>query len=120
MFEGQKREPTVTEPRCDTKTNATSHPRRTPAAWFVALAAAALSTLGLIGGLCLFWADDLAAGAVSVVAVLALAALAAMTWHASRARADRRWRAALDRYAERELANMNHTCAAARDRNTLA
>ena len=53
-------------------------------------------------------------------AVLAVAALAAIAWYVLRARADRRWRAALDRYAERELANMNHTCAAARDRNTLA
>ena len=35
-------------------------------------------------------------------AVLALAAVATITWRVSRARADRRWRAAQDRYADQE------------------
>ena len=39
---------------------------------------------------------------VSLAAVLALAALVGITWYLSRARAKRRWRAALDRYAEQE------------------
>jgi hypothetical protein len=40
----------------------------------------------------------------SLGAGLALAALAAITWYLSRARAERRWRAALDRYADQEEA----------------
>jgi hypothetical protein len=38
----------------------------------------------------------------SLAAVLAPAAIVGVTWLLSRASADRRWRAALDRYAERE------------------
>ena len=40
----------------------------------------------------------------SLAVVLTLAALVGVTWNLSRACADRRWRAALDRYAEREQA----------------
>jgi hypothetical protein len=44
---------------------------------------------------------------------LALAALVGITWYASRARtrarADRRWRAALDRYAQQEQAKGTHS-----------
>jgi hypothetical protein len=42
-------------------------------------------------------------------AVLAVAALAAIAWYVLRARADRRWRAALDRYVEREQAKRTHS-----------
>ena len=38
----------------------------------------------------------------SLAAVLTPAAIIGVTWFLSRAGADRRWRAALDRYAERE------------------
>ncbi len=38
----------------------------------------------------------------SLAAVLAPAAIVGVTWLLSRAGADRRWRTALDRYAERE------------------
>ena len=41
---------------------------------------------------------------VSLAAVLALAALVGVTWYLSRARAERRWRAALDAYAKQEQA----------------
>jgi hypothetical protein len=41
---------------------------------------------------------------MSSFAVLAPAALLGLTWYVSRARADRRWRAALDRYVDREEA----------------
>ena len=40
----------------------------------------------------------------SFFAVLAPAGLLALMWYVSRAHADRRWRAALDRYVEREEA----------------
>jgi hypothetical protein len=49
-------------------------------------------------------AADSAWRAVSLAAVMALAALVGITWYLSRARAKRRWRAALDRYAKKELA----------------
>jgi hypothetical protein len=55
----------------------------------------------LIGWLWLSSADLFALKAVSLVAVLALAAL---SWYLSRARAEMRWRAALDRFAEEEQA----------------
>ena len=86
------------------KINATGRPWRTTLAWSAAFLAAGLATFGFVGGLWLFWAGDSAWKAVSVIAVLAPAASAGLMWQASRARADRRWRAALDRYAERQLA----------------
>ena len=46
--------------------------------------------------------DEPAWQAVSLVAVLALATTVSTTWYLSRARAERRWRAAWDRYAEQE------------------
>jgi carbon storage regulator CsrA len=58
----------------------------------------------LIGWLWFISAADFAWKAVSLVAVLAVAALIGMTWYRVRARAERRWRAALDAYAEKELA----------------
>jgi len=47
-------------------------------------------------------AADSARRAVSLAAVLAVAALVGITWYLSRVRAERRWRAALDAYAEKE------------------
>ncbi len=80
-----------------------AHPRRLLPAWPVAPVTAGLFLVGCFGGLWLASAADLSWKAASLVAVLALAALAGMTWYSSRARADRRWRAALDRYAEQQL-----------------
>jgi formate hydrogenlyase subunit 3/multisubunit Na+/H+ antiporter MnhD subunit len=89
-------------------TNATTHPWRTSLAWSAAFSAAGLFCFGFLGGLWLFWAGAPAGKAVSLAAVLTLAALVGVTWFLSRARADRRWRAALDRYAERQMADGAH------------
>ena len=97
------------EPRCTMKTTAMAHPRRMSLAWSAASRAARLSIFGLIGWLWFLSSDDSASKAVSLVAVLALAALVGITWYASRARADRRWRAALDRYARQEEAKGTHS-----------
>ena len=89
-------------------TNATAHPWRTSPAWSAAFRAARLFIFGFIGWLWFLSADESAWRDVALVAVLALAALVGITWYAFRARADRRWRAALDRYAEQELAKRTH------------
>ncbi len=89
-------------------TNATTHPWWIPLAWSAVFSAAGLSTAGFIGGLWLAAAGEPVGRAVSVVAVLVPAALAGFTWYASRARAERRWRVALDRYAEQEMAKGTH------------
>ena len=47
--------------------------------------------------------------AVLLVAVLALAALAGVAWYLPRARAEWRWRAVLDRYAEQEQAKRTYS-----------
>ena len=84
-------------------TNAAAHNWRASLAWSAVFRAAGLSIFGLVAWLCLFSADGPAWRAVSLVAVLALAGLAGVAWYLPRARAERRWRAALDRYAERQL-----------------
>ena len=71
-------------------------------AWSAVSRAARLFIFGLIGWLWFVSADDSPWKAVSLAAVLALAALVGITWYLSRARAERRWRAALDVYAEME------------------
>jgi hypothetical protein len=63
-----------------------------------------LLIFALIGWLLFVSAADSAWGAVSLTAVLALPALVGITWYLSRVRAERRWRAGLDVYAEREQA----------------
>jgi hypothetical protein len=65
--------------------------------------AAALLFMGLIVGLWFVRTDDLAWKAVPLAAVLALTAVVGITWQQSRARATRRWQAALAAYAEREI-----------------
>jgi hypothetical protein len=45
----------------------------------------------------------------ATVAVLVVAGLIVSTWYWSHARAESRWRAALDRYAEHELGKATHT-----------
>jgi hypothetical protein len=86
------------------KTTAIAHTRRTSLAWSAVWRAARLSIFGFIGWFLFLSAHESAWRAVSLVAVLALAALVSITWYAVRARADRRWRAALDRYAQQEQA----------------
>ena len=90
--------------RCNMRTNAAAHKWRTSLAWSAVFRAAGLSIFGLIVWLWLFAAEGLPWSAVSLVAVQALAALAGVVWYLPRARAERRWRAVLDRYAEQEQA----------------
>jgi hypothetical protein len=89
-------------------TNATGHPWRKTLVWSAAFLAAGLSTLGFIGATGLFSAGDTAWNGASLVGVLALAAFAGLLRHAFRARADERRQAALDHYAEQELAKGTH------------
>jgi hypothetical protein len=70
--------------------------------WSAVFRAARLFSFGFIGWLWFVSADDSAWNAVSLAAVLALATLVGITWFVSRARAERRWRAALDRHTEQE------------------
>jgi hypothetical protein len=84
--------------------NAATHTWRTSLAWSAVCRAVGLSIIGLGGWLWLPSADGPAWKAVSLVAVLALAALVGVAWYLPRARTERRWRAAVDRYAEQEQA----------------
>jgi protein-S-isoprenylcysteine O-methyltransferase Ste14 len=67
------------------------------------LLAAALLVTGLTGGLRSLLSAEPGGYAVPVVAAAALTGLVGFTWQQSRARA-RRWKAALDAYADREIA----------------
>jgi hypothetical protein len=73
-------------------------------AWTAVWRAAGWSILGIIAWFWLFPDDGPAWRAISLVAVEVLAALAGIAWYLPRARAERQWRAALDRYAEQEQA----------------
>ncbi len=83
-------------------TNAMAHPWRAPLARSAVCRPARWLIFGLLGWPWLFSVDHPAHRDVSLSAVLALAALAGMAWQAARARTDRRWRAAWDRYARME------------------
>jgi len=85
-------------------TNATTHPWRTSLAWSAVFRTVGLSIIGFNGWLGFSSADGPAWRAVSLVAILALAALAGVEWYLPRARAERRWRAALDQYGEQQQA----------------
>ena len=78
--------------------------RQMSPAWSAVFRAVRLLIFGLIGWLLFVSAADSAWRAVSLAAVLAVAAFVGITWYLSRVRADRRWRAALDVYAEKEQA----------------
>jgi hypothetical protein len=75
--------------------------------WPAVLRSVGLVILGLTGRLWFVSAADSAWKAGSLALVLALAAIVGITWYLSRARAERRWRTALDAYAEKELAKRN-------------
>jgi hypothetical protein len=86
----------------------------TSARWLLLARPAALGIAGLSGvgatvWLWFFSADDASCRVDSLVAVTVLAALLGLMWYGSLARADRRWRAALDRYAEQEEARRLHS-----------
>src|SRR5207237_691779 len=95
--------------RCSMKTTAIADTRGTSLAWSAVCRAARLSIFGFVGWFCFLSADDSAWRAISLVGVLGLAVLVGITWYASGARADRRWRAALDRYAQQEQAIGAHS-----------
>jgi hypothetical protein len=82
------------------RTNAAAHKWRASLARSAVCRAAVLSIFGSLAWLWLFSADGPAWRAVSLVAVQALAALAGVAWYLPRARAERRWRAALAQYGE--------------------
>jgi hypothetical protein len=95
-------------------TNATSNSGRTSLARSALFRGVRLATFGFVGSLlfganALSSADDAIGRGVFLVAVLALAALTSITWYVFRARADRRWRAALERFAAREMATETHS-----------
>jgi 4-amino-4-deoxy-L-arabinose transferase-like glycosyltransferase len=91
------------------KTNATARAGEKSLVWSAVFRAVRLSVFGLIGWLLFVSAADSAWREVSLVAVLALAALVGITWYLSRARAEWRWRAALDAYAKQEQAKRTNS-----------
>ena len=86
------------------QTNAAAHQWQISLAWSAVLRSAGLSIFGLVVWRWLFSADGPPLRVVSLVAVQALAALVGVAWYLPRARIERRWRAALDLYAEQEQA----------------
>jgi hypothetical protein len=85
-------------------TNTMTHSLRTSLAWSAVFRAARLLAFGLLGWASVSSADDPSLKAVSLIAFLGLATTVSITWYLSRARAERRWRAALNGYAELEEA----------------
>src|ERR1043166_7593945 len=90
------------------RTNAAAPSGRTALAWPAVYRASRGFIFGFLGWLWFLSEDDSAWRTVSLVAVLALAAVVGITWFLSRAHADRRWRAALDRYAQQQQAKGTH------------
>jgi hypothetical protein len=86
------------------RTSAEGHKSRRSLARAAAFRAAGVSIFGTIVWLPLFSADGSPWNAVSLIAVQALGALVALAWYLPRARAEKRWQAALDHYAEQEQA----------------
>ena len=84
--------------------NATARSRGMSLAWSAVFRAVRLFLVGFFGWLWFVSADDFPWKAVSLAAVLAVAALTGITWYLSGVRAERRWRAGLDAYAEKEQA----------------
>jgi hypothetical protein len=84
------------------KTTPITHARRFPACSAV-FRSFRLSIFGLIGWFWFLSADDTAGKAVPLIAILSFAAVVGIAWYLARVRADRRWRAALDHYAQQEL-----------------
>ncbi|HEX4072732.1 MAG TPA: hypothetical protein VHX68_16235 [Planctomycetaceae bacterium] len=84
------------------------HPR-TPLVRSAVGRTARLSIFGLIAWFWFLAGNNAPRKTVGLVAVLVLAALVGLTWYASRARADRRRRAAFDRYARLEQAKVSQS-----------
>jgi hypothetical protein len=85
------------------------HHPRTPLVRSAVGRTARLSIFGLIAWFWFLGGNNPPWKPVGLVAVLVLAALVGLTWYASRARADRRWRAAFDRYAWLEQAKVGQS-----------
>jgi hypothetical protein len=89
------------------------HPRtplvRSAIVWSAIGRTARLSIFGLTAWFLFLAGNNSPSKAVGLVAVLVLAALVGLTWYASRAGADRRRRAAFDRYARMEQAKATHS-----------
>jgi hypothetical protein len=85
-------------------TDTMTQPRRPSLAWSAVFRAARLLAFGFLGWASLSSADDPSLKAVSLIAVLGVATTVSVTWYLSRARGERRWRAAWNGYAELEQA----------------
>src|SRR5437763_737117 len=83
--------------------------------WSAAPVAAALLIAGAIGQFWFVLANDSAWKGVPLTAVLALTAVVGITWQQTRARGRRRWQAALDTYAEREIGHERRRIGRGRD-----
>jgi hypothetical protein len=85
-------------------TNRTARSLQLALIWFAVWVAGGLFIAWSIDWLWFLSADSSTRNALALAVVLALGGLAGLAWYLSRARADRRWRAALDRYAGQEQA----------------
>jgi hypothetical protein len=85
-------------------TNKMTHPLRTSLAWSAVFRAARLLAFGLLGWGSLTPEVAPSLKAVLLIVVLGLTTTVGVTWYLSRARAERRWRAAWNRHAELEQA----------------
>ncbi|SRR6266536_81229 len=83
--------------------NQTGRPAITFVVWLATFCAAAVVGAGMVGALWFRPVDGRGRQALLAAAALALTAVLGVVWQ-SRARAARRWEAALDAYAEREIA----------------
>lgn len=81
------------------RVDAMASPRPKSGAWRAVVRTGAGLTVGTLVAV---WLCASESPAWEAPAILALAALAGSAWAASRVRARRRWRAALDRYVEQE------------------
>jgi hypothetical protein len=86
------------------RTNAVAHPWWTSLAWSAVSRVVVLSILGFVGCPSFVSADDSAWKADSLIAAMALTAVVGGIRCLRRAGTERRWRAALNRYAEQEQA----------------
>ncbi len=92
------------------KTYESARSGRMSLAWSAGFRAVRLLLFGFFGWLWFVSADHPPWKTISLVAVLALAALVGITWYLSRARFERRWRAALDEaYARQERAKRTNS-----------
>ena len=85
-------------------TKSSTHGWQASLAWSAFWRTCRLFVVGFVGWLWFLSSDSSALRTISLITVLVLAALVGITSYLAAARADRRWRAALDRYTEKEAA----------------